>query len=193
MELLFKNIERHIKITDKEKLFVSSLFVEKRFPKKAYLLQAGETCKYETFVLEGVIRTYTIDELGNEHILMFGIEDWWVGDLLSFLTGKPSIVFIEVLENAKVLQISKEKLESLYQTLPQFERYFRLLIQNAFVYQVERINQNLSLTAEERYFEFLKKYPNLDQRITQKHLASYLGITPVFLSMLRKRFASKKN
>jgi CRP-like cAMP-binding protein len=137
------------------------------------------------------LRTYTLDANGFEHIVMFGIEDWWVGDLFSFLTQKPSAYFIDALEDSEVLQISKTNLDKLYERVPKFERFFRLILQNAFIAQQERINQNLSYTAEQRYLEFVKKYPHLEQRLSQKQVSAYLGITPVFLSMLRRKLIKK--
>jgi CRP-like cAMP-binding protein len=122
---------------------------------------------------------------------MFGVEDWWVGDLYSFLTQTPSTYFIQALETTEVLQINKAQLDELYERVPKFERFFRILLQNAFIAQQNRINQNLSFTAEQRYLDFITKYPHLEQRIPQKHVAAYLGMTPVFLSMLRKKIASR--
>ena len=122
---------------------------------------------------------------------MFGVEDWWVGDLYSFLTQTPSAYFIDALEDAEVLQISKANLDRLYEQVPKFERFFRLIIQNAFIAQQKRINQNLSFSAEQRYLDFIKTYPSLEQRIPQKQIAAYLGITPVFLSMLRRKLTQK--
>jgi CRP-like cAMP-binding protein len=141
--------------------------------------------------VKGCLRTYTLDENGVEHIVMFGIEDWWVGDLYSFLTQSPASYFIDALEDTEVLQISKSNLDILYENIPKFERFFRLILQNAFIAQQKRINQNLSFTAEQRYIDFIEKYPQLEQRISQKHISSYLGITPVFLSMLRRKLIQK--
>jgi CRP-like cAMP-binding protein len=135
------------------------------------------------------LRTYTIDENGFEHILMFAIEDWWTGDLYSFPTRKPSNHFIDALEDTEILQISKPNLDKLFEQVPKFERFYRILFQNALIAQHERINQNLSFTAEQRYLHFIKKYPEVEQRISQKHVATFLGITPEFLSMLRKKIA----
>jgi len=119
------------------------------------------------------------------------MEDWWVGDLYSFLTQTPATYFIDALEDTEILQISKANLDKLYVRVPKFERFFRLILQNAFIAQQQRINQNLSFTAEQRYLEFIKKYPQLEQRLSQKHVSAYLGITPVFLSMLRRKLSRK--
>ncbi len=151
------------------------------------MLQPGEICQYEIFVTKGCLQSYTIDRNGFKHIGMFAIEDWWTGDLLSFITQTPATYFIEALEDTEVLRISKQDLELLYERVPKFERFFRILFQNSLVTQIERINQGLSNTAEERYLNFIKKYPKLEQRLSQKLVAAYLGITPEFLSMLRKK------
>lgn len=189
--LILKNISKHIQLDKSETdLFVSQLQT-KKLKRKEFLLRQGEICRTENFIVKGCLRVYSIDDNGFEHIIMFGIEDWWVGDLLSFLTATKSNYFIDALEDTEVLQLSKDNLERLYQEVPKFERFFRLILQNAFVAQQQRINQSLSFNAEQRYLDFIKKYPAFEQRIPQKQLAAYLGITPVFLSMLRKRMSRK--
>jgi CRP-like cAMP-binding protein len=120
---------------------------------------------------------------------MFGIEDWWVSDLFSLLTNSPSSYYIDALEDTELLQISKSNLDELYERVPKFERFFRIILQSAYVAQQLRINQNLSFTAEQRYLNFIEKYPAFERRISQKQIAAYLGITPVFLSMLRKKLS----
>ena len=190
-DLLLQHIARHIHLSPAETDFFISLLQSRTLKRKEYLLQQGTVCKMESFITKGCLRTYTIDDSGLEHMVALGIEDWWVSDLRSFLTQTPAGYFIDALEETEVLQISKHNLELLYQQVPKFERFFRILLQNAFVAQEQRINQNLSFTAEERYAQFVKKYPGLEQRIALKHIASYLGITPVFLSMLRRKLAGK--
>jgi len=188
-DLIIQNINRHIQLNNTETDFFISILQTKKLRRKEFLLRQGETCKTENFIVKGCVRTYTIDENGFEHILMFGIEDWWVGDLYSFLTQSPATYFIDALEDTEVLQISKLNLDRLFERVPKFERFFRLILQNAFIAQQQRINQNLSYTAEQRYLDFITKQPNLEQRLSQKQVAAYLGITPVFLSMLRKKLS----
>ena len=154
-------------------------------------MKQGDICKAENFIVSGCLRTYTIDGNGFEHILMFGVEDWWVGDLFSFLTENPTNYFIDALEDTEILQITKPNLDKLYERVPKFERFFRLILQNAFIAQQQRINQSLSFTAEQRYLDFIKKYPQLEQRLSQKQVSAYLGITLVFLSMLRRKLSKK--
>lgn len=190
-ELIIKNVGRHIKLNEEECEYFLSLLQPRQIKRKDYLLRQGEICRNEHFILRGCVRVYTIDENGQEHIVMFGIEDWWVGDLYSFLTQTPATFFIDALEDTDILQISKPNLDNLYERVPKFERFFRIILQNAFVAQQQRINKNLSYTAEERYLDFVKSYPQLEQRLPQKQVSAYLGITPVFLSMLRRKLANK--
>jgi CRP-like cAMP-binding protein len=190
-DLLLHHISRHIQLSPGETDFFLSLLQARQLRRKEHLLLQGTVCKTENFITKGCLRTYTIDDNGLDHIVALGIEDWWVSDLGSFLTQTPAHYFIDALEDTEVVQISKNNLELLYHEVPRFERFFRILLQNAYVAQERRINQNLSFTAEERYKQFVQKYPGLEQRIAQKHIASYLGITPVFLSMLRRKLAGK--
>ncbi len=190
-DLILQNIRKHIALDPIEIEFFTSLLESKLIRRKDFLLQPGEICKTENFIVKGCLRTYSVDQEGVEHIVMFGIEDWWVGDLYSFLTATPAQYYIDALEDTHVLQINKQNLDLLYERVPKFERFFRLIIQNAFIAQQNRINQNLSFTAEQRYLEFVKKYPHFEQRIPQKQVAAYLGMTPVFLSMLRRKLAGK--
>lgn len=190
-DLIIQNISRHIQLDKTETDFFISLLQSKKLKRKEFLLKPGDICKTENFIVKGCLRTYTIDNNGFEHIVMFGIEDWWVGDLFSFLTQRPATYFIDALEDTEVLQITKTNLDKLYERVPKFERFFRLILQNAFIAQQQRINQNLSFTAEQRYLDFISKHPNLEQRLSQKQVSAYLGITPVFLSMLRKKLSQK--
>ena len=141
--------------------------------------------------MKGCFKAYSVDEKGNEHIIFFAPEEWWVGDLYSFLTETPAKYNVEAIEDAAIFQISKSNLELLYINVPKFERLFRILFQNAFVAQLERIDTTLSLTAEEKYFRFREKYPLLEQRLPQKQIAAFLGFSPEFLSMIRKKMLTK--
>lgn len=187
MKQLLQHISLHIQLDSNEEAYFLSLIQEKTIRKKELLLQQGEVCKTENYLLSGCMRTFTLNERGEEQTVQFGIEDWWVGDLYSFLTQTPATYSIEALEDTVVAQITKENLDRLYQQVPKFDRFFRLILQNAFIAQQDRIHRSLSWSAEERYEDFSSKYPQLEQRVAQKHIASYLGITPVFLSMLRRK------
>ena len=187
VELILKNISRHIQLNEKEVEYFTSLLTERKIKRKEFLLKEGEINTHESFITKGCLRNYTIDEKGVEHIIVFSIEDWWTSDLYSFLTQTPATFNIDALEDTEVLQISKINLEKLFENVPSFERFFRIMFQKAFIAQQKRISDNLSLSAEERYDFFVAKYPQIEQRVPQKQVAAYLGITPEFLSMLRKK------
>jgi CRP-like cAMP-binding protein len=189
-ELILKNIGRHINLDKTEADYFVSLLQSKTFKKKEFVLRPGEICKYEIFVTKGCLRSYNIDNNGFVHIGMFVVEDWWTADLHSFITQTPSATYIDALENTDVLMISKQNLEKLYEQVPKFERFYRIKFQNSLVTHVQRVLDNISLNAEDRYLNFNKKYPKLEQRIPQKQVAAYLGITPEFLSILRRKLAT---
>jgi CRP-like cAMP-binding protein len=186
-DLLINNISRHISLTAEEIDFFTSLLKSKSLANGEFLLREGDICRYESFVIKGCLKTYYLDKNGFEHIIDFSIEEWWADDLYSFLTQTASRSNIKAIEDTDILQIGKTDLEALYQKIPKFERFFRILFQNAFITQREQINLALSATAEERYLLFLKKKPYAEKRFSQKDIASYLGVTPQFLSTLKKK------
>jgi CRP-like cAMP-binding protein len=187
VDLLKSLIAKNISLTDEEFTFFTSLLRSTSFKKGDFLLHEGDTCKYETFVTKGCLKSYYEDENGFEHILDFLVEGWWADDLYSFFTQTPSKSTIKAIEDTEVLQISKPDLERAYEKIPKLERFFRLLFQHAYIAQREQINLILSTPAEERYQQFLKKKPYAEKRFPQKDIASYLGITPQFLSVLKKK------
>jgi CRP-like cAMP-binding protein len=190
-DLILQHVAKHINLDKTEIDFFVSLLQHKVIKRKEFLLRQGDICKTENFIVKGCLRAYTIDSNGFEHIVIFGVEDWWISDLYSFWTQTPANYFIDAIEDTEVLQISKANLDKLYKQVPKFERFFRIILQNAYSAQQNRINQNLSFSAEQRYIAFINKYPQLEQRLAQKQVAAYLGITPVFLSMLRRKLVKK--
>jgi len=186
-DLLLSNISRHISLTPEEITFFTSLLRQKSLNNGEFLLREGNVCKYESFVTRGCLKTYYLDENGFEHIIDFSIEEWWADDLYSLLSQTPSRSNIKAIEDTDIIQISKPDLELLYQKIPKFERFFRILFQNAYITQREQINHALSASAEERYISFMKQKPYAEKRFSQKDIASYLGVTPQFLSALKKR------
>lgn len=161
------------------------------FKKGQFVLRKDDINKYQNFILEGCFKTYQIDPTGKESILTFSIENWWSGDLYSFLSEQPTQYFIEALEDTAVLRITKQNLEEVYKEIPQINVMFRVLLERAFIAQQERIMGNISESAEEKYLKLRKKYPAFEQRIPLKQLALYLGITPQFLSMVRNKISRK--
>ena len=186
-DLLISNILRHLSLTREEIEFFTSLLRSKSLTDGEFLLREGDVCKCESFVVKGCLKTYYLDEMGIEHIIDFSIEEWWADDLYSLLTQTPSKSNIKAIEDTDVLQIGKLDLELLYQKIPKFERFFRILFQNAYITQREQINLALSASAQERYLLFIKKKPYAEKRFSQKDIASYLGVTPQFLSTLKKK------
>lgn len=192
MELLYKNIQRHVPLSEQDKKLLTDTFHKKKIKRKQFLLEAGDVSKYTYFILEGCVRTYYTDKDGEEHVLAFAIEDWWAGDVSSFSSSEASIFSIDALEDSEVLYTDKAGMDKLYREIPQLEKYFRIIFQKALAAQFQRITNTNSFTAEERYVAFQKKYPQFDRRIPQKYLASYLGITPEFLSKLKKHLLTGK-
>ena len=188
-ELLYQKIKTIIPLTEEEFDYCRSRFVPKKLRKRQYLLQEGDVCRYQAFVEKGMLRSYTTDEKGAEHILQFASEGWWIADLSSYLTGEPSRFHIEALEEAELLLLSRPHWEELMQKVPKLEHYFRILVQNHLVATQKRLMQSLSETAEEKYVQFTHTYPECLQRVPQHMIASYLGVTRETLSRLRKNMA----
>lgn len=189
--LILKNIAKHIDLGKEEVTFFTSLLTSKEAPKKTLILQEGQACKYISYVHSGALRAFHIDKDGKEATIMFAVADWWVTDMFCFLNEKPAMMHIEAIEDSCIFQLNKEHWEKLFYTVPKFERFFRILMQNAYTREQLRVIENLSLTAEDRYDSFLTKYPHIAKAVTQKQIASYLGVTPEFLSAIRNSKSKK--
>ena len=186
-ELILANFALHIHLDVSETGHIKSILQHKSVKKNTILLNAGEICRNIYFVNHGCLRMYHTDKDGLGHNVSFCPENWWAVDIASFSHQSPAFYAIAALEDTDVYYLSYHALEKLYTDVPKFERFFRILTQNGFNLYQRRITSALSKTAEERYLAFRKQYPGLERRIAQKHIASYLGITPVFLSRLRKK------
>lgn len=178
-----------IPLNQAEKELVHSKFHPHLFLKKQFALQHGNVCEYFDFVVRGCLRLYKVDEKGAYHILQFATENYWILDLTSFHKRTKSVLNIDALEDTVVLRITYDDLIDLYVKAPKFDRIFRVLLENHFMQQQERIGQLFSSTAEERYQLFLETYPHLVNRLSQVQIAAYLGVTPEFLSRIRGRIA----
>jgi CRP-like cAMP-binding protein len=189
---ILRNVGKHVTLTDEESAYFLSLLKPKLVKKGQFYQEAGEVCRTQAYVISGCMRSYHIGEDGKEHILQFAPADWWTGDMASFVKGTPAMLDNDALEDSLLLQMERTQLDHLYERVPKFERFFRILITNALIAQQRRMLGNLGLPAEERYAEFRKLYPSLDERVAQKHIASYLGITPEFLSTVKKRVLARK-
>ena len=190
-ELLFQKFSEKISLTEEEKKLCQGFFKPKKIRKRQYLLQEGDPCRYIAFVEKGMMRSYTMDEKGGEHIIQFAFEGWWIADQYSFLTGEPSVYNIDALEDSELLLISRQAEEEMLEKIPKFERYFRLLLQNSLIATQRRLEGSLSKSAEQRYNELTQSCPTIPQRVPQHMMASFLGITPETLSRIRKQIAKR--
>lgn len=191
MSLLLDNINKIITLTPEEEQLILSQVEVKPYKSKSLLLKANEISRNTYFIQSGVVRSFNINDHIIEHVLHFACEGWWIGDMYSYITEKPGNLFIEVIEDAEIVIISKEKHQILYREIPKLERYFRILAENSLVAHQERLMDNLSLTAEERFEKFCSKYPTLIQRVPQKQIASYIGVTPEFFSKMKAKLLKK--
>ena len=182
---IFKNFQKHIPLSNSEKEYLMSLIKIKTISKKEFILKQGQICKKIYFVEFGSLRAFNIDAKGKETTIMFAVKDWWITDMNCFVNKTPALLSIEALENSMVMELDFNLLEELYQKLPKFERFFRILFQNAYIREQQRALYNSSFTTEERYIQFVEKYPTVFKKVTQKQIASYLGVTPEFLSSVK--------
>ncbi|WP_194774573.1 Crp/Fnr family transcriptional regulator [Pararhodonellum marinum] len=184
-ELIFSNICKYISLNEEEKAHFLGFLEEAHLAKNEFILRQGDLCNHINFVNAGILRAYYCNPDGKESTVMFAVKDWWITDMYTFLNGLPAMVNIQAVENCSVLTLSKENLDKLYEDIPAFNKFFRILMQNAYCREQLRTIENLSLPAKDRYDQFTKKYPQIAHKVTLKQTASYLGITPEFLSSIR--------
>ena len=175
----------YMELTAEEQTFLLSKVRYRKYLKGQYILQQGDVCKYSSYVVSGCVKMAYVDVNGHEHIVMFAIKDWWVSDLGSFIDQTPADYNIQCIEATEVVQFTKETEEEVMNRLPQIERLFRKKLQKAFLSAQKRVILNLSLTAKDRYILFKKQYPQIEQRLPQYMIASYLGVTKEFFSKMK--------
>lgn len=191
MQLILQNISKHISLTSEEEVLFLSKTETKFVKAKTILLSSGEIAKQTYFVNSGILRSFNINDNIMEHVLHFACEGWWIGDMYSYISEKQGNLFIEVLEDAEIVSISKENHQQLFHEIPKLERFFRILAEHSLVAHQERLMDNLSLSAEERFEKFRSKYPTLLQKVPQKQIASYIGVTPEFYSKMKSKLLRK--
>jgi len=189
---LLNQISRYVSLSDEDAAYFISLVHYRTANAREILLQQGEKARESYFVLNGCIRAYTLDNKADEHVMHLATSDWWITDMYSLITGNPGNYTIECLEASEMLVMPKANQYTAYDKYPGIERYFRVLMENAYVSTLQRIHDNLSLSAEERYLNFERKFPGLVHRIPDKHIASYIGVTPEFFSKMKKRMLSAR-
>nr|WP_315251285.1 Crp/Fnr family transcriptional regulator [uncultured Flavobacterium sp.] len=193
LQPLLDYFQKLIPLNNIEKELVSSLFKPRLYRKRQYVLQEGDICNYFNFVVRGCLRLYKVDDKGNTHIIQFAAENWWMSEIGSFHSRKPSEMSIDALEDTIVLQISYEDLITIYKQAFKFDKIFRVLIENSYVSLQKRLLQNISSTAEDRYLSFIQNHSHLTNRLPQTQIAAFLGITPEFLSRLRNKQVNTKS
>lgn len=192
-DILFSHIEAKVSLPDQEKEMIKTFFTARKFKRRQFLLQEGETCKQLTFIAKGLVKSYNVDDKGEDHINLFGWEGWWVSDFYSFLSATPAKCNIEAIEDVEVLQITLADYEALLTKVPIMERYFRILYQNSIVTKERRLMSAITHTAEEKYQHLLQYHPELIQRIPQTLIASYLGLAPETISRIKRNNTGNKN
>ena len=192
IDILFSHIQEKVSLTDQDKEGIQSFFSPKKLRKRQYLLQAGDTCKHLAFVTRGLLRTYNVDEKGDEHMSIFGWEGWWLSDFNSFLSGEPALFNIDAIEDSELLLISRGDYDDLTLAVPIMDRYFRILYQNSLVTKERRLMSSITHSAEEKYLLLVESNPQIIARIPQNLIASYLGIAPETLSRIKKNLSIRK-
>ncbi len=190
--LLMQHINALVPLTKEEETWITEAFHQKTLKRRQFLVQEGDPCRYLSFITNGCLRSYFTNDKGQEYIVQFGIEGWWLNDNESFLFNTPSQFNIEALEATTLLQIDRPGLDMLYQNVPTLERFFRILYQRSFIMLQKRVIATMSQTAEQRYQEFSARYPEIANRVPQYQLAAYLGMTAEFLSKIRHGMTPKK-
>jgi CRP-like cAMP-binding protein len=187
---ILENINHFVKLKKEEEQKLFAIIRTTKIKKRQFIDQPGYVCSYRNYVVKGAFRSFFLDNEGKEHTVQIAIEDWFVSDFYSYITQTPATLFVEALEDSTILQMKYEDIEGLCAQIHSLSEYFRITTERAFAYSRKRALSNLSKTAEERYLEILERYPNIVNRVPQKIIASYLGMSPEFLSKIRKRLTS---
>lgn len=189
---LIEYFQQYIPLTDVEITLITQRTQVRNIKRRQLILQEGFVCNHYFFVVEGCFKMYGVDDKGNEHNLQFAAENDWIMDIGSFHSRKISQLFIQAIEPSKIIQIEQQDLYFLYVTIPRLDRFFKVIVENKFVALQNRLLQTFSSNAEQRYLSFLEHYTNLTNRLPNSQIASYLGITPEFLSKIRKKISKNK-
>lgn len=185
------NINRYVNLDPAEEHELISIIKTTRFKKRQFLDQPNYTSGYRNYIVKGAFRSFYLDEDGKDHTVQIAIEDWFISDFYSYITQTPATLFVEALEDSVIYQMKYEDIEGLCKRIHTLSEYFRITTERAFAFSRKRALSNLSKSASERYIEFIAMYPSMIQRIPQKIIASYLGMSPEFLSKIRNQFSKE--
>lgn len=186
---LINYINKYISLTEEEELFLISKISFRKYLKGQYIVQQSDICKKQCFIISGCTKTFYIDAGGQEHVVLFAIEDWWTSDMGSFITQTPADFNVQCIENTELIEISYDDSEKLFLKIPKLERFFRKIVEKAYASSQKRIIRSFSLNAKEQYLYFKEQYPTIEQRVPQYMIASYLGITKEFFSKMKSQLA----
>ncbi len=191
MQSIIDHFQQYLPLTEAEQALILTRVKQRNVKRRQMILQEGFVCRHYTFIVKGCFKMYAVDDRGVEHNIQFAAEDDWIADIGSFHSKKPSSLFIEALEPSDIIQIEQQDLYLLYINIPKLDRIFKVIVENKYVELQNRVLQTISSTAQQRYLNFLEQYPTLSLRLPNTQIASYLGITPEFLSKIRKELSGK--
>ncbi len=189
--LLLDNVKRYVTLSEEEEEELKTIMQVNRIRRRQYIVQPGFVCLHRNFVVKGSFRSFFIDKEGKDHTLQIAVEDWFISDFHSYITQTPATMFVEALEDSVIIQMTYNDIEGLCSKMHSLSEYFRISTERAFAFSRKRVQANLSMSAEERYLEFLDRYPGIVQRVPQYVVASYLGMSAEFLSKIRANLAQK--
>lgn len=188
-QFLIDSIRKYVSLSEEDITLLDEVLTIRKIKKKQWIITPGEVCKTEFFVNKGCFRSYFIDDNGHEHITKFATEGWWITDISSFYTGKPGHMYVEALEDGEVTPLRKEVLDTLADKIPQLNKYFKLVYQKGLANSCDRLLRTISSSATEHYLRFIEEYTDIEKRVPQYMIASYLGITPEFLSKAKMKIS----
>ncbi|HOY06389.1 MAG TPA: Crp/Fnr family transcriptional regulator [Saprospiraceae bacterium] len=191
MQSIIDHFQKFLPLTETEQGLILARAKQRNIKRRQWILQEGLICRHYTFIVKGCFKMYAVDDRGMEHNIQFAAENDWIADIGSFHSKKPGGFFIEAVESSEIIQIEQQDLYFLYINIPKLDRIFKVIIENKYIELQNRVLQNISSTAQQRYLNFLEQYPHLASRLPNVQIASYLGITPEFLSKIRKDLSGK--
>lgn len=192
---MFESLARYLiekgGLSDEDLKQIEAVVVPRKIRKRQYLLQEGDVSRYNSFVVKGCLRLYQVGKDGEEHVLKFAVENWWISDYESYYSGLPSKYNIDALENSEILMIEKSKLAILLDTIPRLRKLIEKLDARNFEATQKRILSSISQTAEERYNDFVLSCPQIANRVPLHMIASFMGLSRETLSRVRQQHARR--
>ena len=184
---LFEHLNQFVEINKNDFREIVHYFEFRHLNKKEIVTEGGKLCNYNHFVLSGCLQMFHIDSKGVERTIQFAIENWWISDYLAFHKRTLSNYYIEAVEETQILSTSYEQQEKLLARFPQLEKYFRIIYQIAYGASLKKREYLFELSKEENYFHFTEHFPEFAQRVPQYLIASFLGLTPEYVSKIRSK------